>query len=298
MKEVDNVYTQIEDILIYHKIYQCSKDYSKAKEKIRTYLIIGNLLNNIDIKYGRGVINDYAKRLSLKFGKKYTVSLLYKIKKYYNIIEKVPTLSGKLTWSHWYEMLSITDINKIIYYVNQCEIKNIDVRGLREKIKSKEYERLPEEARSKIIKNKEVKVKDLIKDPIVIKNKNNIEKVSEKILQQMILEDISSFLEELGSGFAFIKSEYRIKIGSNYNYIDLLLFNYEYNCFIVLELKVSELKKEHIGQIQVYMNYIDNNLKTINLNKTIGIILVKRNNKFIMEYCSDKRILARTYEFV
>ena len=112
----------------------------------------------------------------------------------------------------------------------------------------------------------------------------------------MILEDISSFLHSLGNGFTFIENEYRIKIGSNYNYIDLLLFNYEYNCFIVVELKVTELKKEHIGQIHIYMNYIDCNLKKINQDKTIGIILVKKDNKFIMEYSSDDRIMARTYE--
>ena len=112
----------------------------------------------------------------------------------------------------------------------------------------------------------------------------------------MILEDIDNFLIELGNGFSYIKNEYKIKIGNNYNYIDLLLFNYVYNCFIVIELKVTELKKEHIGQIETYMNYIDKNLKTINQDKTIGIIITKKDNKFIMEYCSDKRILNTTYE--
>ena len=107
---------------------------------------------------------------------------------------------------------------------------------------------------------------------------------------------MENFLVELGNGFSFIKSEYKIKIGNNYNYIDLLLFNYIYNCFIVIELKVTELKKEHIGQIETYMNYIDKNLKTINQDKTIGVIITKKDNKFIMEYCSDKRILNTTYE--
>ena len=114
-------------------------------------------------------------------------------------------------------------------------------------------------------------------------------------MQKLILEDIPSFLKELGTGFTFIENEYKIKIGDRYNYIDLLLFNYEYNCFIVIELKVTELKKEHIGQIEVYMNYIDNNLKTIEEDKTIGIIICKKDNHFIMEYCSDSRILSSKY---
>ena len=105
-------------------------------------------------------------------------------------------------------------------------------------------------------------------------------------------------MKELGNGFSFIDSEYKIKLGDRYNYIDLLLFNIEYNCYVVIELKITELKKEHIGQIQVYMNYIDNNLKTINQDKTIGIIICKKNNQYIIEYCSDSRITSKEYEIV
>ena len=132
----------------------------------------------------------------------------------------------------------------------------------------------------------------------MIKNKINHEIISEKVLQKLILEDIPGFLKELGNGFSFIDSEYKIKIGDRYNYIDVLLFNYIYNCFIVVELKVAELKKEHIGQIEVYMNYIDDNLRKINQDKTIGIIICKQDNKYIIKYCSDDRIIAREYELV
>lgn len=106
------------------------------------------------------------------------------------------------------------------------------------------------------------------------------------------------FLKELGNHYSFIDNEYKIKIGDYYNYIDLLLYNIEFNCYVVVELKVTDLKKEHIGQIQIYMNYIDNTLKRVDQDKTIGIIIVKKNNKFIMEYCSDDRILAREYKLV
>ena len=105
-------------------------------------------------------------------------------------------------------------------------------------------------------------------------------------------------MKELGDGFCFIGSEYKIKIGNSYNYIDLLLFNIEFNCYVVIELKITELKKELIGQIEIYMNYIDKNIKKITHDNTIGIIICRRNNKFIMEYCSDKRILTKEYELV
>ncbi len=139
---------------------------------------------------------------------------------------------------------------------------------------------------------------DFVKNPILIKNNFGYKEISEKVLKKLILENIESFMNELGNSFCFVGSEYKIKIGDRYNYIDLLLFNIEYNCYVVIELKVTELKKEHVGQIQVYMNYIDKNLKNINQNKTIGIIICKKENKYVIEYCSDDRIIAREYELV
>ena len=122
--------------------------------------------------------------------------------------------------------------------------------------------------------------------------------MSENILKKLILEDIESFMNELGNYFCFIGSEYKIKLGDRYNYVDLLLFNIEFNCYVVVELKVVELRKEHIGQIEVYMNYIDMNVKKIYHDKTIGIIICKVNNKYVIKYCSDERIVACEYELL
>ena len=297
IEEIDKTYAQIENKILNHEIYQNVKDYSKAKEKMKTYLEVGKLLKDADIKYGNNVIKDYSNRLTIKFGKKYTTSLLYKIKQFYNIVEKVPTLSWKLTWSHWYEMLPINEINKIIYYVNHCEMNNIDVSDLRSKI-SKEYERLPEDTKTKLIIQDKIEIKDLVPNPIIIKNSNNYEIISKKVLQKLILEDIESFMNELGNSFSFIGSEYKIRIDNTFNYIDLLLFNIEYNCYVVIELKVTEFKVEYISQVQKYMNYIDKNIKQVSNNNTIGILICKRENKFVIEYCSDERIAVREYELV
>ena len=207
-------------------------------------------------------------------------------------------MSAQLSWSHYCELLSIESANEINYYINLTEQQNLSVRQLREKIKNKEYERLDEVTKSKLIDNVSPTVVDLIKNPIIIKNNNNREIISEKVLQKIIMEDLPSFLKELGNGFTFVENEYKIKIGNTYNYIDLLLYNIKFNCYVVVELKVTELKKEHIGQIEVYMNYIDKNLREINQDKTIGIIICKKDNKFIMEYCSDSRILSKEYKLV
>ena len=216
------------------------------------------------------------------------------------LIQKVATVSQQLTYGHYIELLPIQNIDAIKYYIMIVEKQNLSIRQLRDKIKFNEYERLDDNTKNKLIENKESKVEDFIKNPILIRNKNNIDiiKLSEKYLKQLLLEDLDGFLLELGQGFSYIANEYKIKLGNRYNYIDILLFNYIYNCFVVLELKITELKKEHIGQIETYMNYIDRNVITINQDKTIGIIIVKKDNKFIMEYCSDKRTLSKEYELV
>ena len=212
--------------------------------------------------------------------------------------QKWSPLATKLSYSHYVELLPFKDINKIKYYIYVCEKYNLSRNELRERIKNKEYERLDEETRNKIINKENVQLVDTIKDPILVKNSYDTEDISERMLQKLILENIEDFLIELGEGYSFIRSEYKIKIGNRYNYIDMLLYNIKYNCYVVIELKVTELKKEHIGQIEVYMNYIDEHVKDINQNKTIGIIIVKENNKFVIRYRSDDRIVAREYELI
>ncbi len=215
-------------------------------------------------------------------------------------VEKVSPVVTQLNWSHYLMLLSFKDSKKINYYINQVVSRNLSKRQLQDIIKSKEYERLPEETKRKLISSGEVPiVTDYIKNPIVIKaNTKDKEKINEKILQRLILEDIPSFLKELGEGFTFVENEYKIKIGETYNYIDLLLYNIKYRCYVVVELKVVPLKKEHIGQIEVYMNYIDKDLKTIYENNTVGIIICLKDNKYYIEYCSNKNIISREYNLV
>ena len=207
-------------------------------------------------------------------------------------------MPAQLTWSHYIELLSITDEQKINYYIKISIEQNLSYRELHNKIKSQEYERLDENTKNKLIKKEKNQIKDYIKHPIIIKNKHNYKEITERILKQLILEDIDNFLIELGQGFTYIRNEYKIKLGNNYNYIDILLYNIEFNCYVVLEIKITGLKKEYIGQIQTYMNYIDKNIKKQYQDKTIGIIIVKKDNQFIMEYCSDERIYRTTYELV
>lgn len=239
-------------------------------------------------------------KLTNELGKKFDETTLKRIRQFYSLIKKGAPLVHQLTWSHYQELLPLKEINKINYYINICQEQNLSKRKLREKIKNNEYERLDDKTKLKLI-NKEQeqeKVEDFIKNPILIKNKYNKEDISERMLQRLILEDMPSFLKELGNGFCFIDNEYPIKIGKRYNYIDLLLYNINFNCYVVCELKTTELKKEHIGQFQTYMNYIDKNVKTLKQSFTIGIIICKKDNKFVMEYVTDENVFDREYQLI
>ena len=207
-------------------------------------------------------------------------------------------LATQLSWSHYVELLPLKNIDEIKYYINICKEQNIGRDSLREKIRNNEYSRLPVETKNKLMLDDKIEVKDLVPNPILIRNKNNIEIATEKALHHLILEDIESFMKELGNSFSFIGSEYKIKIGDRNHHIDLLLFNIKYNCYVVIELKVTEFKVEYISQVQKYMNYIDKNIKEISNNETMGILICKRENKFVIEYCSDDRISVREYELV
>ncbi len=292
-----NYYNEIKNELINNEINRRVKNYSINKSDLNTYYNVGKLLLDAGKQYGESIIKEYSLRLTEELGLGYSQRNLRNMRQFYKVSQKWQTLSAKLSWSHYCEILWFDD-NKFQYYVKIAELNSLSIRQLRERIKSNEYERLPETTKNKIINQDKSNVVDFVKNPIIIKNSSKYNIFSEKVLQKLILEDIENFLDELGNGFTFIKSEYPIKLGNQYNYIDLLLYNIKYKCYVVVELKVTELKKEHTGQIMTYMNYIDKNIKTIEENKTVGIIICRRDNRYVIEYCSDSRIIARVYELV
>ena len=295
-----NYYNEIKNELINNEVNRKVKNYSINKSDLNAYYNVGKILSEAGKHYGENIIGDYAQKLKAELNKKYNERTLRRYRQFYNFVTnlKWSAMPTELSWSHITELMILSDEDEINYYINLVNDRNISYRKLSELIKDNEYGRIDEKTKNKLRQKENLTVKDFVKSPIIIRNNNNYEFISEKILQKLILEDIESFMKELGNSFCFIGSEYKIRIGDNFNYIDLLLFNIEYNCYVVIELKVTELKKEHIGQIQVYMNYIDENLRKINQDKTIGIIICKQDNKYVIKYCSDDRIIAREYELV
>ena len=291
-----NYYEEIKNEIINNEVAKKVKDYSKNRNDLRTYYNIGKLLVGAGKCYGEGIIKEYSRKLTAELGKGYTETNLRYFRQFYYFANH-HTVCDSLSWSHYRTLLAVLD-NEVNYYIKICISNNLSVRELKLKIKNNEYKRLSKETKRKLMTQEKEKPEDLIKNPIIINNKYHYENISEKILQQLIVEDITAFLKELGVGFSFIGNEYKIKVGDRYNYIDLLLYNIKFKCYVVIELKVTELKKEHIGQIGMYMNYIDKNMKSIDEDKTVGIIIVKKENKYVMEYCSDDRIIAKEYKLV
>ena len=290
-----NYYDEIKNELVNNEIYKRVKDYSKNKHDLSTYYNVGKLLSEAGKSYGDGIIKEYSKRLTNELGKKYSYTYLTRMRQFYLLGKKVAPLAQQLTWSHYVELISLKNIDEIRYYIDISASQNLSRNELRNRIKSKEYERLDNKTKEKLINKEDTLVSDFIKDPIIINNSLNHIEISERVLKELILNDLDIFLKQLGNGFCYIENEYKIKIGNTYNYIDILLFNYQFNCFVVVELKVTELRKEHIGQIEIYMNYIDKNIKRIGMSNTIGLIISKYKNEYIIEYSSDNRIKVTTY---
>ena len=290
-----NYYNEIKKELVNNEIYIRVKDYSKNKHDLSTYYNVGKLLSEAGKSYGDSIIKEYSKRLTNELGKKYSYTYLTRMRQFYLLGKKVAPLAQQLTWSHYVELISLKNIDEIRYYIDISASQNLSRNELRNRIKSKEYERLDNKTKEKLINKEDTLVSDFIKDPIIVNNSLNYIEISEKVLKELILNDLDKFLNQLGNGFCYIGSEYKIKIGNTYNYIDILLYNIEFNCYVVVELKVTELRKEHIGQIEIYMNYIDKNKKRIGMSNTIGLIISKYKNEYIIEYSSDNRIKVTTY---
>ena len=300
-----NYYNEIKSILVDNAIGRKVREYKSNQKDLESYYNVGKLLVEAQggeerAKYGDGLIKEYSKRLTTELGKGYSTRMLKRMRLFYLLIQKGTPLAAQfnninMTWSNVCEIMQLKNSEKMKYYLELSNKLCLTKRELREKIKSKEYERLDSKIKEKLMKQEEISVRDKIPDPIVLEGLEYREKLTEKVVQKWIDEKPASFCKSLGEGYSYIESQYKIKIGSNYNYIDVLLFNVINMNYVVVEIKVTELKKEHIGQIETYMNYVDANLKKEFHNKTTGILLVRENNKWLIKYINNNGIIVRNY---
>ena len=274
------------------------RDYNANKSKLETYYNIGKELSEAGKHYGEGIVKKYAIELTKEFGKGYSVSNLKRMRQFYILFEKGAAVPHQLTWEHLRLLLPLKNVEEIDYYIHVAIRSNLSYRKLAERIKSDEYGRLPLETKIKLKESKEVNEKDMVPSTIFVPSSKLKEELTEKVLENLIIDNISYVMEQLGEGYCFIKNQYKINIGNNKNYIDILLFNIKYNNYVVIELKVREFRKEDIGQILLYMNYIDKEVKSITQNKTMGIIITKEVDKFVVRYVNHDNIAISSINLV
>ena len=300
-----NYYNEIKNILIDNAIGRKVREYKSNQKDLESYYNVGKLLVEAQggeerAKYGDGLIKEYSKRLTSELGKGYSIQNLKDMRKFYQFIQKSQPLAVQfknmnITWSNVCEIMRITNIEEIKYYLNLSNKLCLTKRELRLRIKSNEYNRLPVEVKEKLRSNEVVSTSEKVPSPVVLQDLKVDGKLTEKMVQTWIDENPIKFCNALGEGYTYCGSQYKIKIGVNYNFIDVLLFNVLDMNYVVVEIKVTEIKKEHIGQIQTYMNYIDINLKKEFHNKTTGILLVRENNEWLIKYINGDDVTIRNF---
>ena len=302
-----NYFDKIKNIIEEKEVNEKVRYLESNKETIKTYFNIDRLLieaqgGETRAKYGDNLIKEWAVKLSNEYGNNYSYRNLNYMRKFYMYFKKVNTLCSQfnLSWSHYKYLLKFDNENERNYYINRCIENNLSVRGLINEIKTDSFNRLSyaDKKNIKLIgegNNNELKLEDMLHDPIII-NIDKDEKLSEKVLKKYILKELEKVFLELGTGFTFVGSEYKVTYDNKNYFIDLLFFNYKLNRFMACELKKDEVTAKDIGQTLNYMKVIDKTLKEPHHNKTMGIIISKRNNKLILEYVSDLDIFITTYK--
>ncbi len=303
-----NYYKEVESLIKQNEINKGVRALQDNNEALHTYWNIGRLIVEAQggkkrAKYGDGLIKEWGLKLSEKYGRNYDKSNLSKMRKFYTTFPIVDALRPQLTWTHYRYILPLKNANERNYYINQIILNNLSSRELQKEIKNKAFDRLSyaDKENIKLIDEENttpLTIEDMIKDPIILKIDKNTNEVNEKAIHKYIISLLENKFLELGTGFALVGHEYKIKIGASYNYIDLLFFNIKLNAYIVVEVKTKESKPQDIGQLEFYVNYIEKNIKESNNNKTIGILIVKKKNKFVIKYTTSTDIYVTTYMLV
>ena len=287
---IDEYLSNIKTEIINGNAKVVAKNYQINNVKLTMNYNIGRELVEAGKHYGEEIVKKYASVLTKEFGSGYKEKDLYKIQQFYLLIQKVAPLERQLTWSHYKILLSLRDIKEIKYYIHITKRDNLSKRALAERIKSNEYDRLSTETKESLLNKEELSLIQSVPSPIVLTPNKSYEVYTEKILQEIIYENLDSFMKQLGGGYFYVGREYKLNIGDKKNYIDYLFYNVVDSRYCVVEIKAREYKKSDYGQIKTYMNYIDEHLKTITQNSTIGIIITKSVNKFEAHYVKDNQV--------
>ncbi len=300
----EKIYNEIVELIEEREVKKFVREFKENSEILKTNWEIGRLLVNAQggesrAKYGENLIKKWGEKLAQEYGKNYNYSNLKRYRQFYLLFQKGATLSHQLMWSHYVELIPIKNENERNYYINQVILNNLSVRELRNEIKSKAYDRLSYADKNNIRlitdNDNSITLSDMIKDPIIIKTDKETTNLTEQKLHEILIELVENHYMELGAGFTLAGHEYKCKIDNRTYKIDLLFFNYKINAFVVVEVKIKEYNPKDRGQIELYMDYVDKNIKENYHNKTEGILVVREKNKLVTKYVSNNNLYITTY---
>ena len=300
-----NYFKNIEELIVENEARKRATVLKDNTNTLLTYWNIGKLIVEAQggekrAKYGNNLIMEWGEKLSEKYGKNYGKSNLNKMRKFYITFPIVDAVRPQLTWTHYRTLLTIKNENERNYYINLVILNNLSSRELEKEIKNKAFDRLSYADKEHIevindTNNTSLSIKDMIKDPIILKTDKSLDRIDEQAIHKYIISLLEDKFLELGTGFALIGHEYKIHIDNKTYKIDLLFFNVKLNAYVVVEVKTRKIKHTDIGQLNFYVNYVEGNIKDINHNKTIGLLIVKENDKYIIKYTTSNDILVTVY---
>jgi predicted nuclease of restriction endonuclease-like (RecB) superfamily len=275
--------------------------------KIGRYIVEFEQHGNERAEYGTQLFERLSKDLTIAYGKGFSRSNLLYMRKLYLSFQISETLSHKLTWSHYFEILKADSELEIGFYSKQCEKENWSVRELKRQMKSSLFERIAlskdKEGVLKLSENGHIieTPEDLLKDPFVLEFLNIPEQHQylESDLEEQIISNLQQFIMELGKGFAFVGRQYRMSLGGKHFYLDLLFYHRILKCFVLVDLKRGEIDHQDIGQMNLYLNYFKKEESTDGDNEPIGIILGAHKNHILVEYATDSitnKVLLSKYQ--
>ena len=236
-------------------------------------------------KYGDRLIERLSIELTKEYGSGFKKTNLKAMRKFYECFPIGQTLSDQLNWSHYQLIMRIENPVARDYYINEVVTRQLSVRELERLIKTNTYEREKSNQVTYEDDKKNIDV-SILKEPYILDFLGLKLNYKEKDLEQSIIDNMSKFLLELGKGYAYVARQKKLKIDNKTYYVDLVFYNSILRCYVLIDLKLDKLQHNALSQMDLYCNYFDENIKTYEENKTIGLILVKENNEIVIKYSS------------
>ena len=314
-KVISDMYREISNIITSNKtkmIYQINNTLVKTNFMIGKIIVENEQNGNIRAEYGKDVLKKLSKKLTNKFGSGYSLSGLYNMRLFYEKYKKFQPLAGKLSWSHYCYLIYIEDDTERLFYENECIKSKWSKRELKRQIDSALFQRLllsnGKANKQKVLKLSRCgqtlsKPEDILKEPYVFEFlgiKEN-KPLLESDLEKNLINHLSSFLMELGNGFMYVGNQVRITLDNNtHYYVDLVFYNKILRSYVLIDLKTDDMRPEYVGQMNMYVNYYNNEVKDKYDNETIGIILCTGKKGVTMDYALgglSNKVFASTYTY-